>query len=137
VRIAAPSGDVSSFRSVARLVDAMRSGDVEVLIVHGVDPVHTLPAKAGFVEALESVKLVVSTASMPDETTAKATLILPDHTAMESWGDAAPRAGVRSLVQPTLRPLFDTRAFGDTLLDTARAMGKGGDLPDGSFRSVV
>jgi len=137
VRIPAPSGDVSSFRSVARLIDAMRSGDVEVLVVHGIDPVYVLPAKAGFVEALGNVELVVSTASMPDETTAHAHLVLPDHTAMESWGDAAPRAGVRSLVQPTLRPLFDTRAFGDTLLDTARAMGKGADLPDGSFRGLV
>jgi molybdopterin-containing oxidoreductase family iron-sulfur binding subunit len=139
VRIGAPAPEASSFRDVARLVDAMRSGDVEVLIVHGADPVLSLPAKSGFGAALGNVKLVVSTASMPDETSALAHLVLPDHTPMESWGDAAPRSGVRSVVQPTLRPIFDTRAFGDTLLDTARAIGDGvaSQLPGGSFRSVV
>ena len=46
---------------------------------------------------------------------------------------------MRSIVQPTLRPLFDTRAFGDTLLDIARAIGGcgRGALPAGSFRGVV
>ena len=94
-----------------------------MLIVHGANPVHSLPAASGFAQALGKVKLVVSTASMPDETSALAHLVLPDHTTAESWGDAAPRPGVRSIVQPTLRPLYDTRAFGDTLLDSARAIG--------------
>ena len=127
----------SRFRDMVRLVDAMRAGDIDVLIVHGgANPAHSLPADAGFDEALARVGLVVSTASMPDETSQRAHLVLPDHTAAESWGDAAPRPGVRSLVQPTLRPLFDTRALGDTLLDTARAMGTQG-LPDGTFQGLV
>ncbi len=136
VRLTAATGAAPSYRDVALLVDAMRSGDVEVLIVHGVDPVHSLPSDSGFGEALANVKLVVSTASLPDQTSVRAHLVLPDHTPVESWGDAEPRPGVRSIVQPTLRPLFDTRAFGDTLLDTARAMGAQG-LPEGSFRGVV
>ncbi len=128
-----------SFRAVTRLVEAMNAGDVEVLIVHGANPVHSLPAASGFAEALGKVKLVVSTASMPDETSVAVHLVLPDHTTAESWGDAAPRPGVRSLVQPTLRPLFDTRAFGDTLLDSARAISgaAAAGLPAGSFRSAV
>jgi anaerobic selenocysteine-containing dehydrogenase/Fe-S-cluster-containing dehydrogenase component len=127
-----------SFAAVTRLIEAMNAGQIEVLIVHGANPVHSLPAASGFAEALGKVKLVVSTASMPDETSTLAHLVLPDHTAAESWGDAAPRPGVRSLVQPTLRPLYDTRAFGDTLLDSARAIGGAAvTLPAGSFRSAV
>ena len=139
VHIPSAPSRVASFRSVTRLVDAMRAGDVEVLIVHGTNPVHSLPAVLGFTDALSKVKLVVSTAAMPDETSVRAHLVLPDHTTAESWGDAAPRAGVRSIVQPTLRPLFDTRAFGDTLLDTARAIGDAvaAGLPAASFRGVV
>jgi len=140
LQLPAASGSQPSFRDMARLVDAMRSGDVEVLIVHGnANPAYTLPADAGFDEALARVGLVVSTASLPDETTERAHLVLPDHTPAESWGDAAPRPGVRSVVQPTLRPLFDTRALGDTLLDTARAMGGevAANLPGGSFRGLV
>jgi molybdopterin-containing oxidoreductase family iron-sulfur binding subunit len=127
----------ASHREVLRLVEAMNSGAVSVLIVHDADPLYSLPAAAGFAAALEKVDLVVSTASMADETSAKADLLLPDHTPLESWGDAEPRVGVRSLIQPTVRPLFDTRALGDTLLDTGRAMGLGERLPSGSFRTLV
>jgi anaerobic selenocysteine-containing dehydrogenase/Fe-S-cluster-containing dehydrogenase component len=127
-----------SFKAVGRLIEAMNAGDVEVLIVHGVNPVYSLPATSGFAAALSKVKLVVATASMPDETASVAHLVVPDHTTAESWGDAAPRPGVRSLVQPTLRPLYDTRAFGDTLLDSGRAIGGAtANLPAGSFRSAV
>jgi molybdopterin-containing oxidoreductase family iron-sulfur binding subunit len=123
---------------VVKLVNAMKSGSVSVLIVHGQNPVYSLPPDAGFAEALDKVALVVSTAPIPDETSARAHLVLPDHTALESWGDSAPRPGVRSLVQPTLRPLFDTRAFGDTLLASGRAAGDPtAALPTGSFRQVV
>ncbi len=129
-------GSAASFREVLRFVESIGEG---VLIVHGSNPVYSLPPGAGFAEALERVGFLVSTASMPDETSARADLVLPDHTPLESWGDAAPRAGVRSLIQPTLRPLFDTRALGDTLLESGRALGPevAGRLPSGSFRGVL
>jgi molybdopterin-containing oxidoreductase family iron-sulfur binding subunit len=139
-----PSSDAapqraSSFRDVVKLIDAMKSGDVSVLLVHGSNPLYSLPPDAGFSEALERVGFVVSFASAPDETTEKAHLILPDHTPLESWGDAQPRPGVRSIVQPTLRPLYDTQAMGDSLLASARAMtgDRASALPKGSFRGVV
>jgi anaerobic selenocysteine-containing dehydrogenase/Fe-S-cluster-containing dehydrogenase component len=140
VRIPAPgsaSGGASSFRDVVKLIDAMKSGDVSVLLVHGANPLYSLPPDAGFAEALEKVDYVVSFASMPDETATRADLVLPDHTPLESWGDAAPRPGIRSLVQPTIRPLYDTQALGDTLLATARAMGATAGLPEGSFRVLL
>jgi molybdopterin-containing oxidoreductase family iron-sulfur binding subunit len=129
----------ASHREALRLVEAMASGKVSVLIVHDADPVYSLPAAAGFAEALGKVGFVVSTAPMIDETAARAHLVLPDHAPLESWGDAEPRAGVRSLIQPTLRPLLDTRALVDTLLDVGRALGPevAARLPEGSFRGLV
>jgi molybdopterin-containing oxidoreductase family iron-sulfur binding subunit len=132
-------GRLGNFRDVVKLVEAMKASDVSVLLIHGADPVYSLPPETGFVEALEKVDFVVSFASSPDETSERADLVLPDHAPLESWGDAAPRPGVRSLVQPTIRPLFDTQALGDTLLATARAMGDdvAAELPSGSFRGVL
>jgi len=121
---------------VVSLIEAAKKGDVSVLLVHDSNPLYSLPGPVHFAEALEKVDFVVSFASIWDETSKQADLILPDHTPLESWGDAAPRAGVRSLIQPSLRPLYDTQALGDTLLETARALGASG-LPDGSFRGVV
>jgi molybdopterin-containing oxidoreductase family iron-sulfur binding subunit len=129
----------ASFRELMKLVDAMGSGGVAVLLVAGANPVHSLPPGAGFVDALAKVGFIVSFASLPDETSERAHLILPDHTPLESWGDAAPQPGVRSLVQPAVRPLFDTQSLGDTLLQVGRALGDAvaAQLPAGSFRSVV
>jgi molybdopterin-containing oxidoreductase family iron-sulfur binding subunit len=129
----------ASFRELKKLVDAMASGDVAVLLLHGGNPVHSLPPSAGFAEALGKVDFIVSFASLPDETSERAHLILPDHTPLESWGDAAPRPGVRSLVQPSVRPLFDTQALGDTLLQVGRALGESAaaQLPAGSFRTLL
>jgi len=137
VDLAPAAGGASSFGEVRSLVDAMKSGGVSVLLVHGSNPAYSLPASLGFGAALENVGFVVSFASLPDETSARADLVLPDHTPLESWGDAGSRPGVRSLVQPTLRPLFDTRALGDTLITTAKAMGVASRLPDSTFQQMV
>ncbi|MGE4606809.1 MAG: molybdopterin-dependent oxidoreductase [Myxococcota bacterium] len=132
-------GQVGDYSEVASLVQSMQAGEVGVLIVHGSNPVYSMPAASGFSEALAKVGFVVSTASGPNETSESAHLILPDHTPMESWGDDSPRPGVRSLVQPTIRPLYDTQAFGDTLIETAKALGSdvASKLPSTSFREVL
>ena len=130
---------VSSFSEVTELVERMKAGSISVLLIHDANPVYSMPAGSAFAAALEKVDVVISTASGPDETSERADLILPDHTPMESWGDHAPRPGVRSIVQPTLRPLHDTRAFGDTLIEIAKAMGEAtaARLPSGSFRTIL
>jgi len=136
---ASSSGLRPSYREVLALIDSMKSGKVKVLLIHDADPLYSLSPSTGFAEALAKVPVVVSFASMPDETSTKAHLILPNHTAAESWGDASPRPGVRSIVQPTFRPLYDTRALVDTLLDLGRAIGDDvkAKLPDGSFHQIL
>jgi anaerobic selenocysteine-containing dehydrogenase/Fe-S-cluster-containing dehydrogenase component len=135
----APAGKTPSYRDALALVEAMEAGSVGVLLIHDANPVYSIPKSAGFEQGLAKVKLTVSFSAIPDETTEKANLILPDHTPLESWGDASPRAGVRSLIQPTIRPLYDTQALGDTLLAVGRAVGAeaAAALPEGSFRGVV
>jgi len=136
---AVAANQVASFRDVARFVERMKAGSISVLLVHDSNPVYSMPGNLGFADALEKVDFVISTASGPNETSERADLILPDHTPMESWGDHAPRPGVRSIIQPTLRPLHDSRAFGDTLIESAKAMGEAtaAKMPSGSFRTVL
>ena len=112
---------VSTYAEMLELRDAMRAGEIEVLILHQVNPMFTLPAAADFGSALDAVPLVVSTSSYPDETTSHADAILPTHTPLEAWGDHRAGHGTHGLMQPTMRPLFDTRHIGDLLLDTGRA----------------
>jgi molybdopterin-containing oxidoreductase family iron-sulfur binding subunit len=93
-----------------------------VLLLYGVNPVFTLPEAAGFRSALKKIPLVVNVSSFLDETASEAHLILPDHTFLESWGEYSPWEGVHGLMQPVMRPLFETKAFGDVLLSVARQM---------------
>ena len=129
----------ASLADVLGLIDKMNAGKVDCLLIHDLNPVFSLPAAAGFAEALKKVDLVVSFAQLADETSEASGLLLPDNTSVESWGDVSPRPGIRSIIQPTLRPLHDTQMLGDTLLSVGRALGGNvaGQLPEGSFKSVL
>ena len=108
---------------------------------------NAMPPKSGFAEALAKVPLVVSLASRPNETTAKAGLVLPPLHPFESWGDYAARDGVIGLMQPTMGPVVidgkpvEGKAAGDILLSVGRlALGTEagkGPLKWASFQDYV
>jgi molybdopterin-containing oxidoreductase family iron-sulfur binding subunit len=102
---------------------AMDAGQVAVAIVHGANPLYTLPAASGFAARFAKVGFKVSTSLYLDETAAKCDLLLPNHHALERWDDARPRAGVYGLMQPVMEPVFRTMHTGDVLLQVARKVG--------------
>lgn len=125
---------VSAASDIQALLERMRSGQVEILFVHGSNPLYDLPARTGIAEALAAVPFVVSFAPLIDETAAQADLILPDHTPLEGWGYqvVTPNFGlpVVGSQQPVVSPLGDTRATGDLLLALAtRLPDAAGALP--------
>jgi Fe-S-cluster-containing dehydrogenase component len=111
------------YAGVARLASAIDAGQVAVLLVHDANPVYALPRTAGFAARLAKVPFKVSTALFLEETAARCDLLLPQHHALERWDDLAPRAGVRSLMQPVMEPVVDSRAAGDILLLAAKKAG--------------
>ncbi|HWP84250.1 MAG TPA: 4Fe-4S dicluster domain-containing protein, partial [Terriglobia bacterium] len=115
--------ETASIGELRELVAAMEGGEIEILFLHGANPVFQLPPALGMASALRKVPLVVSFSSFPDESTELAHLVLPDHTPLEQWGDHRPMAGVHSLRQPVMNPLFETQATGDVLLRLARRIG--------------
>ena len=102
--------------AVDALVEDMNRGDVHVLMTYGVNPAYDLPAGPEFVRAMESVALTISFADRLDETAAHSHAVCPDHHFLEAWGDAEPVKGSFSLTQPTIAPLFNTRAAQESLL---------------------
>ncbi len=115
----------ASTAEIAALVSRMNSGSVSMLMVRGANPANALPQSAGFAAAMAKVPFKVSFSSVPDETTAVADLILPDHHFLEQWGDAEPVRGTLSLQQPTMDPVFDTRATSDVLIAAANKVRAG------------
>jgi molybdopterin-containing oxidoreductase family iron-sulfur binding subunit len=69
-----------------------------------------------FVDGLKQVKVSISLNPRNDETTQLCKYVIPDHHYLESWGDAEPRSGFFSLMQPTINPLFKTRQWQESLL---------------------
>ncbi|WP_318343978.1 TAT-variant-translocated molybdopterin oxidoreductase [Flagellimonas baculiformis] len=101
---------------VTKLVSDMNAGRVGALIMDGVNPVYTLPNSEEFVSGLEKVDLSVAFAFNNDETAQASQYVGAASHYLESWGDAQFKKGQYSLMQPTIRELFDTRQFQTALL---------------------
>ncbi len=103
-------------KAVAQLVADMKAGKVHTLIMNGVNPVYTLADSKEFVKALKSVKLSVAFSLKEDETASLTAIAAPTPHYLESWGDVAMTRSNYSLMQPTIRPLFNTKQFQEALL---------------------
>ncbi len=101
---------------VKQLIADMKSGNVGLLIMDGVNPVYTLPNAADFAEGVGNVDLSVTFSTNWNETTERTQFTAAANHYLESWGDAQPKKGHYSLTQPTIRELFDTRQFQQSLL---------------------
>jgi MoCo/4Fe-4S cofactor protein with predicted Tat translocation signal len=104
---------------MVQLVNDMNAGTVGTLLVYGANPSYSYSEAKKFTEALKRVPVTVSFNGTMDETTEQCKYILPAHHWLESWGDAEPKAGFVSLIQPTINPLFKTRPFQTSLLKWA------------------
>ena len=98
------------------LVDAMNAGQVGALLIWGANPAYDYFEAEKFRQGLTKVRMSISFNEKMDETTELCQYSLPNHHYLESWGDAEPRTGHVSFIQPTIFPLFKTRPFQTSLL---------------------
>ncbi|MEM7186547.1 MAG: TAT-variant-translocated molybdopterin oxidoreductase [Bacteroidota bacterium] len=106
---------MASAAEVNNVMNGVISGSVKGLITVGVNPVYSFPNKA-FAEAYQNLELSMAFAMKEDETASLAQLVAATPHFLESWGDAQFKKGTFSLMQPTIRPLFNTRQFQDCLV---------------------
>ena len=105
-----------SDKAVTKLVADMKAGKVGAVIMSGVNPVYSLANASDFSEGLKNVELSIAFSLKEDETSTQTEYIAAAPHYLESWGDVEIKKGHYSLMQPTIRPLFDTRQFQDALL---------------------
>ena len=103
-------------RDFSDLIQLMEEGKVGALLINGANPAYNYSNAEKFKAALKKVKLTVSFSDRMDETTELCNYIVPSSHYLESWGDAEPKSGSISFIQPTIYPLFKTRQYQDTLL---------------------
>jgi anaerobic selenocysteine-containing dehydrogenase len=113
----------------------------QVLFVDDANPVFTTPSAWRVREALEKVPYIVSFGSFLDDTSVLADLVLPDHSFLESWTEAVPESGasvsVAGVAPGVMRPLYDTRAMPDVLLEIGRRLQRPLELPWETFDQML
>jgi anaerobic selenocysteine-containing dehydrogenase len=118
-----PSKTIDKF--AADILSQDRS-PVQLLLLNGANPVFGTPTAWRVKEALAKVPYIASFGSFLDETSNMADLILPDHSFLESWVDHIPESGairaVTSVAPPAMKPLHQTRAMPDVLLEVGRKL---------------
>ncbi len=102
------------------LVKAMRGGEVDVLLILGVNGVYAAPGELGFGEALRVFsmlkgygtpeRMAVYVGKHEDETAELCAWRVPVSHALESWGDVRGHDGTASVVQPLIEPLFGSKS---------------------------
>ena len=99
-----------------KLSEEVENGAIGALFVYGANPVYNYAGAKKFAEGLKKLPLTVSFNGTLDETSELCKYVIPSHHWLESWGDAELKTGYYSMIQPTIYPLFKTRAFQTSLL---------------------
>ncbi len=110
---------------INNFLDSISADDVVFIL--NTNPVYSRPGSA---TQLSRAGLIVYCGTMFNETARIADWILPAGSYLESWGDYEPYRGVNGIIQPTMRPLYNTRETGDVLI--ALASGAGSPLTRGN-----
>ncbi|GIZ14704.1 TAT-variant-translocated molybdopterin oxidoreductase [Capnocytophaga catalasegens] len=101
---------------ISELIADMNAGKVGVLITSNVNPLYSLANASEFENGLKKVDFSVAFSMKEDETSTKTTYTAATPHYLESWGDVEIRRGDFALIQPTIRPLFNTRQLQDALI---------------------
>ena len=113
----------------------------KVLLIDEANPVFTSPKAWKVRETIEKIPFIASFGSFIDDTSCLADLILPDHSFLESWTDSLPESGaavaVANVAGPVMRPLHQTRAMPDVLLEVAAKLKKPISLPWKTFDEML
>ena len=112
-----------SYSQMEKLIEALNKGQVKRLIIHGLNPVYSYPDKEKFLSALRKAELVIYTGDRIDETGFYSDYVVPDSHPLEKWSDWEFKKGVWTIQQPAIRPLYNTRAFEDTLISWIKLSG--------------
>ena len=138
----------ASFADWSRLVDEMKQGQVQVLMIRGANPLYGLPTSTGFRDATFDVPFIFSFSGLMDDTAAMADLILPENNPLEDWGSDVPdpESGYQMVgfQQPVVRPFFESRGiqlgtknFADVLMTVAQGLDLDLELPGDTFKDIL
>jgi len=109
---AAPVDQLASLRE---LMDDVKRGEVQLLLILGGNPVYDAPADLECGETLLKAGLRVHLTSYPDETSRYCQWVVPMAHYLEAWSDVRSLDGTVSVVQPLVEPLYEGKSAHELL----------------------
>jgi MoCo/4Fe-4S cofactor protein with predicted Tat translocation signal len=119
---------VNRNESLHALVEDMRAGKVDLLLILGGNPAYDAPAELEFASALKSnaVNLKVFLGSHRNETAELCQWHVPEAHCLESWSDARAYDGTVSIIQPLIEPLYGGKSAHEIITILAGQSGLSG-----------
>jgi MoCo/4Fe-4S cofactor protein with predicted Tat translocation signal len=104
-----------SLASLKELVADMQAGQVDTLLMLGVNPVYHAPADLHFGQNLLKVRTRIHLSLYEDETAELCHWHIPEAHFLETWGDTRAYDGTVSIIQPLISPLYDGKSAHELL----------------------
>ncbi|MGD1155285.1 MAG: TAT-variant-translocated molybdopterin oxidoreductase [Terriglobia bacterium] len=114
---------VDQTASLRELVADIQAGQVDTLVILGVNPVYSAPGDLHFAEHLLRVRTRIHLSLYEDETAELCHWHVPEAHYLEAWSDARAYDGTVSIMQPLISPLYDGKSAHEILAVLA---GQGG-----------
>jgi molybdopterin-containing oxidoreductase family iron-sulfur binding subunit len=102
--------------SMSAFISEAEAGKAGAVIFYNCNPVYDHPAGEKLAAAIKKIQLTISTGYKEEETGTLVNYQAPDYHFLEAWNDAEPKKNHFSLGQPTITPIFKTRAAQESLL---------------------
>ena len=106
---------VDELASLTELVNEMRSGAVESLLMFGGNPVYDAPADLNFLAELKKITFRAHLGVYSNETAAWCHWHIPEAHYLETWSDARAYDGTASIVQPLIAPIYSGKTPHDLI----------------------
>jgi MoCo/4Fe-4S cofactor protein with predicted Tat translocation signal len=107
------------------LKDKIDAGLVDTIFILGGNPVYNAPADLKFRPLLRKVKNSIHLCPSENETSKIVSWHVPQSHYLESWGDARSVNGTTSVIQPLIRPLFESKS----IIELLNVIVFGSDVP--------
>jgi len=104
------ANDKSHAQSLQELADDLGAGRVETLIIMDSNPAYAAPGALKLRELIGKAPFSAHLGLTDNETAQRCQWRLPMSHALEAWSDLRAVDGTASIVQPLIRPLYDTRS---------------------------
>jgi MoCo/4Fe-4S cofactor protein with predicted Tat translocation signal len=103
-------------QAMAAFVSELEGGKIDGVIFYNCNPVYDHPQGEKIAAGLKKASLSIATSYKGEETGELVNYLAPDHHYLEAWNDAEPKKNSYSLAQPTITPIFKSRAVQESLL---------------------